>query len=419
MKIRPIVAALLACAVLGPVPGAASGGGLTLLQEHVIWTFKGSPSDGSDSTAAPIVDGNGALYGTTRAGGSGSCPGTPGCGAIYKLTPAGAGYTEAILYDFQGAPNDGEEPESSLIADKNGVLYGTTLVGGDASTCQLGCGTVFKLTPSGSGYMETIAYAFQGATDGEYPIGVIIDATGALYGTTEGGASGHGTVFKLTPTQSGYALTTLYAFQGGTSDGADPSSSLIVNKYGQLFGETGGGGQQGDGTVFKLTQSKSGFVESLVYSFQNGRDGADPGGGLFLNANGALFGMSEYGGARVCHCGAVFKLTPAQAGYRENTLHVFTGDRKDGKDPLSGVIGDAAGALYGTTYRGGADEHGVVFKLTPTGSGYTETILFNVGGRAGAGAAGGLLLDASGALYGATATGPLGTYSGTVFKITM
>jgi uncharacterized repeat protein (TIGR03803 family) len=435
---RSLLAAIIVCAMFGPASGATTAGDRSarpqsaatsaeltssshgLAQEQVIWTFQGSPNDGATPYATLIADGQGALYGTTQGGGSTSCTGL-GCGTVYKLTPMGSGYSESVLYNFQGPPGDGQYPVAALVADANGVLYGTTSLGG-SPTCATGqgCGTVFKLTPSGSGYSETVIYYFQNTNDGSNPqASLILDNSGALYGTAaSGGAFGNGTAFKLTPTKSGYMENTLHAFKGGTTDGASPSSNLVVDKRGALVGETFVGGKQGWGTAFKLTPAKSGYAESVLYSFKNTRDGAYPKGGLLVDSTGRLIGTTTTRGTSGGG-GTVFRLSSTPSGYSETTLHNFAG-RQDGKYPDSGVIADATGALYGTTFQGGPGRHGTVFKLTPSGSTYTETVLYDVGGSTGAGVIAGLLIDSTGSLYGSTYRGPYGSGPGvgTVFKVT-
>lgn len=225
--------------------------------ESVLYRFQGS-NDGASPVADVVADGAGALYGTTAYGGGGSAPGCTGyisgCGTVFKLTPTGSGYTESILYRFQGG-NDGEQPQAGLIVDDSGALYGTTVFGGGCST--YGCGTVFKLTPIGSSYEESILHRFQGGTDGDGPTaGLLAGKSGALYGATGKGGANYGTVFRLTPTASGYSESVVYAF-GGRSDGFAPVGTLIADATGALYGTTQEGGANPDcttgcGTVFKV-----------------------------------------------------------------------------------------------------------------------------------------------------------------------
>ncbi len=192
-----------------------------------------------------VFDQKGNLYGTTFEGGA------QGVGAVFKVTPAGK---ETVLHSF-GAPGDGKFPEAGLVFDEKGNLYGTTYGGGAHAY-----GTVFKLTPAGK---ETILYSFcarKNCADGEGPqAGLIFNQNGSLYGTTLGGGIQlHGTVFKLTPDGR---ETVLYSFclQAACPGGANPSSPLIFDQKGNLYGTTTGGGLTNDtcstgcGTVFKIT----------------------------------------------------------------------------------------------------------------------------------------------------------------------
>jgi uncharacterized repeat protein (TIGR03803 family) len=402
-------------------------------------------------TAALIADASGALYGTADFGGSlaGNCgpPNWVGCGGVFKLTPAGSGYIETTLYEFQGG-TDGISPFPGLYMDSSGALYGTTPYGGSyACGFSLGCGTVFKLTPKPSGgYNESLLHVFQGGTDGFAPTGGLIgDASGALYGTTEEGGdktgvAGDGTVFKLTPhiKGPGYSKRVLHQFQGcsapsGPCDGANPDGSLYMDAKGALYGTTLYGGSQKCpnnnlcGTVFRLSPDVTNpraYHENVLYNFKGGSDGATPVGALIADSHGALYGATTLGGganAPACNfgsvvrgCGTVFKLTPGVAHpkhYTESVLYAFQGG-SDGAAPQAGVIADASGALYGTTQLGGTG-YGTVFKLSPAGSTYTESVMYAFHGDGQAPRAGLLLLN--GAFYGTTFQGGGGT--GIVFRL--
>ncbi len=270
--------------------------------------------------------------------------------------------TGATLYAFKGAP-DGSGPAATLLVDKRGMIFGTTAGGGTSKACLGGCGTVFTLTPHGSDYVETTIYSFGGASnhDGEFPLGGLTeDASGALYGTTEfqGGGSGCqglgcGIVYKLTPTRTGYAESVLYVFAGG-ADGEDPTGNVIIDAAGALYGTTVGGGYKEArcapvtcGTVFKLTPAPGGgYTERVIHRFKGGKDGGLPYGALIADAKGALFGTTSTGGGGCSEftCGTVFKLTPAGAlgrsGYRKTTLHAFRSGANDGAQPLAGLVAD-------------------------------------------------------------------------------
>ena len=328
----------------------------------VLYSFTGSPTDGANPEAGVIRDTAGNLYGTTYYGGASSnCK--QGCGTVFKVTASG---TETVLHNFTGyQTGDGASPYGGLILDKAGNLYGTTYYGGASSNCgDVGCGAVFKLTPSGT---ETVLYSFAGYfTDGAFPAaGLVRDKTGNLYGTTNSGgssvecANGCGVVFMLTPA----GTETLLEVFGVTSAGQYPDASLIRDTAGNLYGTTAGGGSSncpsGCGTVFKLP--RGGGITEVLYSLAGGSFGFMPAAPLLRDAIGNVYGTTEQGGASGSF-GTVFKLTPSGA---ETVLHSFAGAPTDGANPLSGLIEDSAGNFYGTTYSGGASGFGTVYKLHP------------------------------------------------------
>jgi uncharacterized repeat protein (TIGR03803 family) len=383
--------------------------GMLAVQSTQAQTYKvlrsfGGPKGQFPNGAGVIRDTEGNLYGTTYRGG------TSNQGVVFKLSPTGK---ETVLYNFTGDA-DGGEPLGGVIRDANGNLYGTTSRGGNLK-CPFGngpgCGTVFKLDPTGK---ETVLYIFEART-GSVPIaGVIQDAQGNLYGTTsQGGAHGAGVVFKLSTIGK---ETPLHSFAGGT-DGSEPRAGLIRDAEGNLYGTTFMGGDPacssglGCGTVFKLSRTGK---ESVLYSFTAGADGGYPEAGVIRDADGNLYGTTaDRGGAN--DDGVVFKLDPTG---KETVLHIFTGGT-DGAGP-AGVIQDAAGNLYGITETGGGDGNngngcGIAFKLDPTG---TETILHVFAGQPdGCFAFAPLIQDAKGNLYGTTEGGGVDNF-GTVFKLT-
>jgi uncharacterized repeat protein (TIGR03803 family) len=356
--------------------GAAHEGAVyeitTAGKENVIYSFKGAP-DGASPRGPLIMDKEGALYGTTGGGGMGNaCAikyGYGGCGTVFKLTSGKGGWTESVLYAFQGGDNDGAVPDSGLLMTKSGALLGTTSGGGDASRHRLG-GVVFELTPSGSTYSEKVVHTFSGAPDGVFPLdGLVPDSSGNLYGTTVGGGliklgchkvhdDGCGTVFKLTPSGSTYAYSVIYRFKGGASDGSHPAASLLPRPNGIFYGLTidGGGLRAGLGTVFSIT---AGGSEHVVYRFQGGNDGEDPDDtpGLVADRSGNLYGTTAFGGGTnnvVCSggCGTVFKLAPSKSGFTHSVLFEFQ-NGADGALPFGGVIIDSKGNLLGPTSNGG------------------------------------------------------------------
>lgn len=387
-------------------------------RERVLWSFTGPVYGPGGPMSDLVFDNKGALYGTFYFSSAHLGDG----GGVFKVQPAGSKYSESTLYGFGGG-NDGRNPAAGLIFDKQGALYGTTTAGGGyGGGCGIGCGTVFKLKPTRSRYSESILYRFTGTPDGADPVaGLILDDKGALYGTTAGGGYyGSGTVFKLTPSGSGYSESVLYSFEGG-NDGAQPNAGLIFDKKRALYGTTSRGGSYGAGTVFKLAPSGSGYSESILYRFESGNDGARSAAGLIFDKSGALYSTTAAGGHD--GFGTVFKLSPlGSSEYRENILLSFSG-RKDGKEPRAALILDKRGALYGTTSRGGRYGFGTAFKLTPAGSGYSQTysesVLHSFNFDNGAWPQAGLVRGATGALFGTTSRGGDHGYGGvgTVFEL--
>jgi uncharacterized repeat protein (TIGR03803 family) len=366
----------------------------------VIYTFTGGP-DGDFPFADLVRDAAGNLYGTTPVGGDVSCNRGYGCGTVFKIDPAG---NKTVLHRFKAGIDEGF-PYAGLIRDATGNLYGTT------SGFVKHSGTVFKLDPNST---MTVLYSFQGGTDGAYPVaGLVRDEAGNLYGTTPVGGvgcqvAGCGTVFKLDKSGS---ETVLYSFTGG-ADGEDPVAGLVVDAAGYLYGATRAGGAFGMGTVFKL--DKTGTY-SLLYTFgTRSGDGEYPYGSLAVDSAGTLYGTTFYGG--VSSKGTVFKVDKSG---NESVRLSFKGYPEDGDGPQAGLVGDAEGNLYGTTRYGGVYGEGTVFKLDKGGK---ETVLYSfTGGADGKNPLAGLVRDAAGNLYGTTSaggTGCGGAGCGTVFKLT-
>jgi uncharacterized repeat protein (TIGR03803 family) len=382
--------------------------------ERVLLSFTGG-NDGSTPAGILTFDNAGNLYGIAVDGGASKN------GVVFELTPTKAGHwTETELYSFTGG-SDGAGPEGGVIFDKAGNLYGVT-TGGGGNGCSGGCGTVFELTPGKNGlWTESVLYSFTGGSDGGAPDSILIfDAAGNLYGTTDAGGDkscdlgdspGCGTVFELTPAKSGpWTEKVLHAFVGG--DGAFPLlAGVIFDGAGNLYGTTSLGGRFSEGTVFELAAVKSGqWKETVLHAFKGGNDGAGPGAGLAFDSAGALYGTTYGGGSQSCPCGTVFKLTPVSQGHwAETIIHKFVGS--DGIGTFATPIFDKAGNLYGTAFDGGGgvcDVCGTAFELTPTPEGpWQETVLHDFGARRGdAGTPlGGLILDKAGRLYGTSELG--------------
>jgi len=325
------------------------------------WVFSSLDEFGGGGAIQPqagvTIGPYGVVYGITQFGGSGG-------GAVFSLRPsptaclaAPCPWTETTLYGFTEGGATGSSPVAKLVLDQAGNLYGTTVEGG--SGCVMGCGVVFKLTPSGGGWTESVLYSFAGGADGAFPTAeVIFDNAGNLYSTTIG-TFGDATVFQLTPTGGSWTKKTLYTFQGG-SDGGGPHAGLIFDGSGNLYGATSGGGSGGGGTIFKLTPSNGkNWTFSVLYSFAGG---GGPYSTLTMDAAGNLYGTTYGDGAY--GYGSVFKLTPSNGGWTYNSLHDFT-SYSDGGNPSSNVVFDAAGNLYGTAQSGGAYFWGTVWEITP------------------------------------------------------
>lgn len=341
-------------------PGVAAYGSsrATSYTESLLHRFKSSP-DAASPEAGLIFDAAGNLYGATIAGGTNSdCPGgyNGGCGTVFTVDASGK---ERILYSFAGKP-DASQPFAGLLLE-SGNLYGTTASGGNVAACYSyggnGCGTVFKVDKRGA---ETLLYQFQGnfgsgKGDGQGPKGGLVsDAAGNLYGTTPfGGAYESGTVFVVTKRGKERVL---YSFTGYV-DGARPYPGVVRDGAGNLYGVAYFGGRQpcvgGCGTIFKL--DTAGTLTTL-YSFKGKKDGGNPIGGLVIDAGGNLYGTAQNYGNLNCNkrggnpgCGTVFKLGPAG---KFTVLHDFAGS-PDGAVPSESLILDQKGNLYGTTSFGG------------------------------------------------------------------
>ena len=369
--------------------------------ETVLWNFcsVGNCSDGI-GPGGLTSDGAGNFYGMTVRGGEYDG------GTAFELSPNGSGgWNETVLWNFNGA--DGVFPSGSLIFDSLGNIYGTTFTGGAN-----GYGVVFELSPTGASWTETVLYNFcsqKGCPDGANPVnGLIMDPAGNLYGTTTFGSSigvfelspsGGGwtyqviytvvdpvglttdaagnilgasdyNVFELSPNGSGgWNPTVIYTFAGAPKDGYGAQGVPVLDQAGNLYGTTYSGGTKNYGTVYKLSpitkgKKKGQWNEKILHSFRSSKDGANPSAGVVLDAAGNIYGTTYYGGKS--GVGTVFELM-APAGtdkyYKEKVLWTFNGS--DGMLPYGNPILDSAGNLYGTANEGGSYNAGVVFEVTP------------------------------------------------------
>ena len=396
--------------------------------ETVIHQFTGP--DGAEPNGQLLADSSGNIFGTTQNGGtSTACDG--GCGVVFEISPkSGGGWLYRIIHDFQNQP-DGAIPRTSLSMDAAGNVYGTTVYGGTgAFDCAGGCGTVFMLSPTSTGYWsEKVLYRFQSLGDGREPIdGVTIDAAGNLYGVTQFSDNNTqyiGEVYELSPSGGKWKFTTLHNFLPGGTDGDYPLAGVVLDSAGNLYGNTQFGGnaqgcyQQGCGVIYELSPGSSGqWTENILYVFQNlaGDGGSIPSGRIALDASGNIYGTTEYGGYISSNCpapgcGTLFKLVNEGGTWGRITLHFFGDDAADGKNPLGPVTLDSAGNIYGTTQYGGESlaqtlSHGNVFKVSTNGTSDTYMPLHSFNTIAGGEIPwAGVTLDSQGNLWGTTIFG--------------
>lgn len=317
--------------------------------------------------------------------------------ALISLCAVSPAQTESVLYAFSGG-TDGSTPYSTLTFDHAGNLYGTTYNGG-----AYGAGAVYELSPSSDGWKETVLFSFNGANGyGPYS-GVIFDAEGNLYGTTaNGGTEGNGTVYKLKRSGKGiWQASVLHNF-GVNDTGQIPEGNIVFDMAGNLYGTTFYGGTNGKGIVWELLPNeKGGWSVKTLHTFGSGADGGNPYAGVILDAAGNAYGTTWVGGAN--NSGIVFKLSPKSlAPWKEQILYNFSGAGSVGS-----LIFDAKGNLYGTTFGN------LVFELTPNSEGgWTETNLVDVASAPEST----LVFDSAGNLYGTTLDG--GSFSmGSVFEL--
>jgi uncharacterized repeat protein (TIGR03803 family) len=389
--------------------------------DTVLYSFT-APPNGVRPGAPVISDAAGNLYGTTYTGSK------SGYGTVYELSPPAKGktaWTERVLHHF-GPLGKGALPVwASLTLDAAGNLYGVTPQGSKHNG-----GVVFELTkPTGGGHkwVETVLYHFDGLKRGGTPYGTLIfGSDGSLYGTTGfGGKIGAGTVFKLTPGNAGssWSLTQLYNFTNGL-DGGNPYCTLVFDKAGNLYGTTLDGGNTANGVVFELSPPKSGtnWTETVLHSFDSPTDGTSPLTGVIFDASGNLYGTTGTGGT-TGH-GTIFEVSPPTGGsttWTEAVLYNFAFDTDGGYPGYSTLLQDSSGNLYGTTQVGGTPRNGVAFKLAPPAQGktnWTETTLHSFTGTPdGAEPEAGFIAGPNGSLIGTTFMGGANNV-GTVYELT-
>lgn len=345
------------------VQGGIFGGG-TVFQvtpsgvHTVLYDFTGG-ADGGEPYKGVTLDAQGNLYGTAVTGGGGSCEG--GCGVVFKLTNSGGTWTQSVIHTFTGS--DGSGPGSPVAIDKHGNVYGTTPTGGAN-----GVGVVYQLRSDATGNWKLrVIHTFTGGSDGSGGSAsrLLIGPAGNLYGVcTVGGVNGFGTVFEMHPNQGKWLFTTLYAFKD-SPDAALPYGGLIFDKQGNLYGTTYYAGVNDLGTVYKLTHTNGTWTESVLYSFKGGADGASPISSLVADAAGNLYGTTSEGGAAACGCGVIFKMSRGATGkWTETVAYRFPGTPNPGF-AYNGMVSDSAGNFYGATVHGGSGNDGAIYKFTP------------------------------------------------------
>ena len=344
---------------------------------------------------------------------------------LLAVVPTVQAQTYQVLYNFNGGADE-TYSWGGLTIDQSGHLYGTTI---GPLGCLAGCGTVYKFSHEGSGWVFSTLYAFRGGQDGTIVYApVTIAADGSLYGTTVGGGliggcsgNGCGTVFRLQPPATfcrsvtcPWNETVVYRFQECPSL-HEPEDGVAFDRAGNMFGAPTWGGlgcvddNPGDGGVFELTPSQGGWSYQTIYELPGGSDGCTPVGTVMVNQAGNVFGTSNQ-----CGGGTVYEVSPSGSGWNGFTLHSFE-ETDSGSTPWAGLISDSAGNLYGTTAYGGLNDSGVVFELSPSNGSYTYSVLYNFSG--GGGSLSRLSMDTAGNLYGSQyAVGA--NMDGLIFKLT-
>jgi hypothetical protein len=368
-----------------------------------------------NTLAGLAADSSGNLFGVVASGFSDGC-----CGAVFEISPAsGGGWTLTTIYNFLGG-SDGSGP-GGLIVDAAGNVYGTTSSGGSTGCGSTGCGTVFELSQGAGGvWTETQIHVFSDTEpqNGLYSgLPLVMDARGNLYGMTGGGGvgtscngAGCGVAFKLSRISGGgWNETVLYSFPGGAR-GFVPVGPLTLDAQGNLYGALQRGGRLasgcpswGCGLVFELAKSTHGFQELVVHAFE-GPDGYYPNGGLIFDAAGNLYGTT-YSGGGYYQAGVAYKLSPLNGVWKEELVHIFESSQLDGSNPTAGVTFDKSGNLYGTTANGSYQlctddpQCSQVFKLSPSVDAWKVSAVYAI--PLGYYSLGGLALGSDGNIYGA------------------
>jgi hypothetical protein len=371
-------------------------------------------ADGATPNAGLISDLAGNLFGTTSSGGANATGGTvfevPLSGGVFATVPT-------TLVSFPaGSPQIPAGPQGNLVADANGDLFGTVRLGGVN-----GQGSVFEIAKTGGSYGTPTTLVDFNSANGSFPYaGLITDSAGDLFGTTfDGGANGEGTVFEIQKIGTGFGSAPITLASFSDASGADVTGSLVMDASGNLFGAAGAGGPNGDGTVFEVARTGNGFAStpSVVVSFNNA-NGADP-NGLIEDAAGDLFGVT--GGGGLNGDGTVFEIVKTAGGYAATPTVLVNFNGANGASPSAGLIMDAAGNLFGATQLGGPSNDGTLFEITDNSGVYASspTTIATFDGTNGQGPNGQLIADPSGNLFGTTnGESVSSTNDGSVFEVT-
>lgn len=390
----------IALVVLAVVATVVAGVSVSQAQTFTtLYNFKGQ-ADGGTPSGVLSMDRAGNIYGAASTGGNETC--NPTCGTVFKLSRKGSGWIFSPIYSFHGS--DGDTPQSGVIIGPDGSLYGTTAAGGT-----LGQGVVYRLQPPPIAcqavlcpWTETVLHSFAGNPDGS-GLGfgpLAFDKAGNIYGTTIGGGANYeGTVYELSPSNDGWTEKVIYSFQD-EPDGNQPEAGVSFDNAGNLYGTTSAGGSGSLGTVFELTPSGSGWTERVLYRFSYGSDGVEPAAGITVDGSGNLYGATGY------EFPAVFELTPSNGGWTFQVLYSLNAIY----GPWESLSFDSAGNLLGTVEEGNPE----VFRLTPSNGQWTLT---GFNGSAGAFPVSNVIQDASGNLYASASAGG-SNHKGVVFEIT-
>ena len=413
---------MVAASVLGALMIVAATGAQAQTF-HVLHNFTGS-GDGANPPDGLTIDRSGNLYGVASAGGNqvAGChnsQGTSGCGVVFELAHSASGWVLKPLYSFQGGID--AEPTLGVVFGPDGALYG--LSAGTRVSCsnQYGCGSVYRLTPQATvcrsftcPWQETVLYHFNGQPDGSSPTSrVLFDSAGNLYGTTFfGGANNIGAAYELSPANGGWTESVIYSFnQNSQSLGvAFPAGYLAIDQANNIYGAAYCNDTLGCfyGSDFQLQHGQSGWSLNDLYDF-NGFNGYAP-ISVIRDASGNLYGVNTGDGSN--DSGNIYEVSPSNDGWSLSALYDFGGL---GEDNASGLVMDSAGNLYGVN--ASLFNPGSVFKLTPSSNGWTFTTLHSFNTIDGANPYGQLVLDSNGNLYGTTQTGGIHGY-GVIWEIT-